>query len=66
MNRIFPRTPAAPLETPKKTRPVSRPTQRLRTEAELMLRDIAYVLNLTQRVKAAILEKQELTETAAV
>ena len=65
MNRFFLGTPAAPVATPN-THPVLRPTQRLRTEAELMLRDIAHVLNLTQRVKASILEKHELTETVAV
>jgi hypothetical protein len=31
-----------------------------------MLRDIAYVLHLTQRVKASILEECEQTATAAV
>jgi hypothetical protein len=66
MNRIFPRTPAAPKGTTQKTHPVLRPTQRLGTEAELMLRDIAYVMHLTQRVKASILEKHQETAKAAV
>jgi hypothetical protein len=66
MNRIFPRTPAAPKATTQKALRRLQPARRLHTEAELMLRDIAYVLQLTQRVKASILEKCEETATAAV
>lgn len=36
--------------------PLYRPTARLNADAETMLRDMAYVLKLTQQVKQEILE----------
>ena len=66
MNRINQRTPQRLCTSPPSAHPVLRPTQRLRDDADSILRDVAYVLHLTGRVKAAMLEERELTETAAV
>ena len=66
MNRIFPRQPHMRTLTLKTTHPCLRPTQRAKRDVETMLRDIAYVLHLTRRVKAEIVEERELAETAAV
>ena len=64
MNRIFPRHEIPTKTNPNMARPLAPSTKRLRTEAEAILRDVAYVLSLTQRVKADILGNRELTETA--
>jgi hypothetical protein len=58
MNRIFSRMPTQ-LPEPATTHPGYRPTQKLREDAEAALRDISYVLTLTQRVKASILEDRD-------
>jgi hypothetical protein len=61
MNRIFPpRTLAAKLPQSRKVRP--QPTPGLRDDTEAALREIAYVLHLTRRVKAEIRQERELFE----
>jgi hypothetical protein len=42
-----------------KTNPLHRPGRQLRQEAETMLRDMAYVLQLTGQIKEQILREQE-------
>lgn len=66
MNRIFTRQPHMRTRTPKSSHPRLRPPQRVQRDVETMLRDIAYVLHLTRRVKAEMLEERELADTAAV
>jgi hypothetical protein len=66
MNRIFPRNPYATKSTPKFTNPLHRPGQKTRAEVEAILREVAYVLQLTRRVKAEMLHEDEMTETATV
>ena len=64
MNRIFPRQ-TIPQDALQQTKNVRlRPTQRLRDDAEAMLREIAYVLQLTRRVKAEIRQEREFVEAA--
>lgn len=49
---------------PKSQTPAVRPTtadKRLRRDAEAMLRDIAFVLKMTQRVKSEILASRAVT-----
>ena len=41
--------------------PLHRPARQLRQESESMLKDMAYVLELTRRVKEEILEKEKET-----
>jgi hypothetical protein len=57
MNRpIFHRRPD---ETFVSVNPLHRPARQLRQETESMLRDMAYVLELTRRVKGQLLEEKE-------
>jgi hypothetical protein len=58
MNRIVSRIPPQRRE-PTSHNPYYRPTQKLRADAEAALRDVAYVLALTWRVKTSILEDTE-------
>lgn len=55
MNRIMSHIRMPRPETPA-TNPYYRPTKQLRADAETALREMAYVLALTRRVKASILE----------
>jgi hypothetical protein len=48
-----------PDETFVSVNPLHRPARQLRVETELMLRDMAYVLELTRRVKEQLLEEKE-------
>jgi len=61
MNRIFPRN-ARPEPTAEPANPYYRPTRRLREDADVMLRDIAFVLSMTRRVKESILEDRQALE----
>lgn len=62
MNRIFPRTSAKHAGTP--ANPLHRPGQQLRHETERALRDMAFVLHLTRKVKEQILDEHKLTSSA--
>jgi len=42
-----------------KTNPLHRPGKQLRAETESVLRDMAYVLNLTRRVKEQMVEEKQ-------
>ncbi len=65
MNRIF--RPASKSQIPSKAIPVvCHPIRRLRQDAEAILRDVAFVLALTRRVKAEIVEEATRTEPAAL
>jgi hypothetical protein len=44
--------------TSAKTNPLHRPGKRLRAETEVMLRDMAYVLQLTRRVREQMLQEK--------
>jgi hypothetical protein len=59
MNRIF--NNKAAIRKPLHVNPLQRPGRQLRIETEAALRDMAFVLQLTQRVKEQILEEQEET-----
>lgn len=61
MNRIVSRIRVPHPETPA-TNPYYRPTKQLRADAETALREMAYVLHLTRRVKASILEDRQQRE----
>jgi hypothetical protein len=65
MNRIFPAASKSPKR--RKAIPVvCHPAQRLRRDADAILRDVAYVLALTRRVKAEILGEVSMTQSAVV
>jgi len=57
MNRIFNNNSASVPSI--NNNPMHRPGRQLRQETETMLRDLAYVLQLTRRVKEEILEERE-------
>jgi hypothetical protein len=58
MNRAF------TYEALRKTNPLHRPARQLRKEAADVLREVAYVLQLTRRVKEQILAEEEETVLA--
>ena len=62
MDRLISRISQPQRRQPALSNPYYRPTQKLREDADAMLRDMAYVLKLTQRVKESILEERELPE----
>lgn len=64
MNRIFATNRMTQPSTSGKATPRLRATQRSREDVEDMLRDIAFVLAMTRRVKSEILESREFAETA--
>ena len=68
MNRFLSRIAMEPLQETV-SNPYYRPVKRLRADADAALREMAYVLHLTRRVKASILEdrhERELSGPTAV
>ena len=64
MNRIFPRVRPVSIAPRMNLRPLLRHGQRNRQDAEALLRDLAYMLHLTRRVKAELLAEYDPLETA--
>jgi hypothetical protein len=53
-------------ESPTTGHPMLKAERRLRREVESMLRDMAFVMKMTQRVKAQILADNETRDSLAV
>jgi hypothetical protein len=64
MNRITSQAPNC--ESQAQGHPALRAERKLQRDVETMLRDIAFVLKMTRRVKAEILAEQSSNETLAV
>ena len=58
MNRISRYLPEATTSRP----PLDRADRRLKRDVDAMLRDLAFVMKMTQRVKTQILEDRESTD----
>ena len=65
MNRIFNHERSSTTATPQSANAARRPDQRLRDEAESILREMAFVLAMTRRVKAEIVHQRDLIEAAS-
>ncbi|MCI0681786.1 MAG: hypothetical protein L0Y71_06755 [Gemmataceae bacterium] len=66
MNRIFDNIPRSLFDRQLKTLPAREPRRRSVAETKRMLREIAFVLEMTRRVKADMLESSQLAEPATV
>jgi hypothetical protein len=65
MNRVFSFDRSSDIASSNSAVPhAGRSSQRLRNDAEKILRDVAFVLAMTRRVKSEILESREFAETA--
>jgi hypothetical protein len=65
MNRIISHLPTSP-QNRTQGHPALRAERKLRLDVESMLRDMAFVLKMTQRVKAEILNENSASEALAV
>jgi hypothetical protein len=61
MNRIMPRFASQPTKPIPQVEQVLRSDKKLRADADAALRDIAFVLSLSRRVKESILQERQLS-----